>query len=155
MKITDFDNAGTPVLSKYSSPNGWDFGLFHTAGTPNAIRAEFAGGVAKYSSNSFTEDVFQLLCWVSNKDSSSDTARHAFFIDGVSSGETLGLNPDNTLALTLGSDKFAGTICEIIVCDSETSISDRQKIEGYLAHKWATWNRLPTDHPYYRQAPLV
>lgn len=40
-----------------------------------------------------------------------------------------------------------------IIASTSTATEDRQKIEGYLAHKWGTTSRLPTDHPYKALAP--
>ena len=33
-------------------------------------------------------------------------------------------------------------------------LTERQKIEGYLAHKWGLAANLPADHPYKTEAPL-
>jgi hypothetical protein len=41
-----------------------------------------------------------------------------------------------------------GQICEVIVILSNPSTLDRQKTEGYLAHKWGLTASLPADHPY-------
>lgn len=43
---------------------------------------------------------------------------------------------------------------EIIICDALT-VSDRQKIEGYLAHKWGLTANLPAGHPYKTIPPYV
>ena len=48
---------------------------------------------------------------------------------------------------------FTGNIKEIII-SSPNSDSDRQKIEGYLAHKWGLTGYLPNDHPYKLGHPL-
>ena len=42
---------------------------------------------------------------------------------------------------------------EIIALSTEPSQEDRQKIEGYLAHKWGLAANLPIDHPYKETAP--
>jgi hypothetical protein len=34
-----------------------------------------------------------------------------------------------------------------------TDISDVQKAEGYLAHKWGLTSGLPNSHPYKTSAP--
>jgi len=50
----------------------------------------------------------------------------------------------------------AGTIgntCEIIAFDSTLADVDRQKLEGYLAHKWGFAASLPTGHPYKSAPP--
>jgi N-acetylneuraminic acid mutarotase len=48
---------------------------------------------------------------------------------------------------------WVGGIGEIVALESLSSISDRQKIEGYLAHKWGLAASLPTGHPYKTNAP--
>jgi hypothetical protein len=42
---------------------------------------------------------------------------------------------------------------EIIILGSAANDSDRQKIEGYLAHKWGLAANLPSDHPYKNTPP--
>jgi hypothetical protein len=51
-----------------------------------------------------------------------------------------------------GSGLYAG-LKELIICDSTTSQSDREKIEGYLAHKYGQTSKLPALHPYKTTAP--
>ena len=43
-----------------------------------------------------------------------------------------------------------GNLCEAIV---STATGDREKIEGYLAHKWGISNLLPSGHAYKYYAP--
>lgn len=50
---------------------------------------------------------------------------------------------------------FAGTISEMLIIPVFLSIADRQRIEGYLAHKWGLAASLPSDHPYKTAAPTV
>jgi hypothetical protein len=45
--------------------------------------------------------------------------------------------------------KFA----EIVVSSTLLSTLDRQKLEGYLAHKWGLGANLPNDHPYKTVGP--
>ena len=42
---------------------------------------------------------------------------------------------------------------EIIALSSEPSPEEREKLEGYLAHKWGLTANLPEDHPYKATAP--
>lgn len=44
-------------------------------------------------------------------------------------------------------------IGEIVITNAVLSTSDRQKLEGYLAHKWGTTANLPAAHPYKTVAP--
>jgi hypothetical protein len=49
----------------------------------------------------------------------------------------------------------SGTIGETIVFLSALSQADREKIEGYLAHKWGLTGSLPSGHPYKSSAPVA
>jgi len=46
-----------------------------------------------------------------------------------------------------------GIIAEVIISTEDWSTSQRQKIEGYLAHKWGLTANLPSDHPYKTVGP--
>ena len=48
-----------------------------------------------------------------------------------------------------------GQICEIGFMTAAMSLDDRQKLEGYLAHKWGLTASLPSDHPYKSAAPTI
>lgn len=41
-----------------------------------------------------------------------------------------------------------GNICEILAFTTNLTTTDRQKLEGYLAHKWGFAPSLPSGHPY-------
>lgn len=49
--------------------------------------------------------------------------------------------------------KLLGDIAEVILLSTVPSTSERQKIEGYLAHKWGLVSNLPLAHPYKNSAP--
>lgn len=53
------------------------------------------------------------------------------------------------------SNPFVGAINELIVLNSYISDSDREKLEGYLAHKWGLTNNLPSNHPYKNNTPTI
>ena len=46
-----------------------------------------------------------------------------------------------------------GYIAEFIVISGVVSESGRQKVEGYLAHKWGLQGTLSNDHPYKLTGP--
>ena len=46
-----------------------------------------------------------------------------------------------------------GNIAEIVFFDALLSAADRQKMEGYLAHKWGLTANLSNDHPYKLLGP--
>lgn len=53
---------------------------------------------------------------------------------------------------SLGLD---GDIAEVVYVGATVSTDDRQKLEGYLAHKWALTANLPADHPYKTAPPTA
>jgi subtilisin-like proprotein convertase family protein len=85
----------------------------------------------------------------------------AQWIDGVAAGTATmtaaASSATNSLAASLGSANvantyFAGDLAEVVIYHGALSNSDRQKLEGYLAHRWGTASSLPASHPY-RNAP--
>lgn len=54
---------------------------------------------------------------------------------------------------TTGHGFFGGDIAEFVVVTGAVSAADRQKMEGYLAHKWGTTARLDAAHPYKTNSP--
>ena len=50
---------------------------------------------------------------------------------------------------------FNGSMFEVVYAPSMLSTLDRQKIEGYLAHKWGLTANLPAGHPYKSTAPTI
>jgi len=48
---------------------------------------------------------------------------------------------------------FDGKISEIVLVPSVATLDLRQRIEGYLAHKWGLTANLPADHPYKLVGP--
>ena len=55
---------------------------------------------------------------------------------------------------TQSSGFLNGSVGEIIVTSTITSLADRQRIEGYLAWKWGLEANLPADHPYKSTPPI-
>ena len=50
---------------------------------------------------------------------------------------------------------YKGLMGEIIICPEAHDLATRQKMEGYLAHKWGLTANLPDGHPYQDFAPLI
>lgn len=48
---------------------------------------------------------------------------------------------------------FDGKIAEIVLLPSVADTTTRQKLEGYLAHKWGLTANLPSNHPYKVNPP--
>ena len=65
---------------------------------------------------------------------------------------------DNTSPLYFGRDASTGRYAsvdfgEILIVGGTLADTDRQRIEGYLAHKWQLVGNLPETHPYKATAP--
>lgn len=54
-----------------------------------------------------------------------------------------------------GSYWTRNTFAEIMLFDYVLSTTDRQKLEGYLAHRWALTTNMPAGHPYKSSAPTT
>lgn len=48
---------------------------------------------------------------------------------------------------------FNGQLAEVVFTSDAISNSNREKLEGYLAHKWGTAGLLPSSHPYKSAPP--
>jgi len=53
----------------------------------------------------------------------------------------------------VGQGFFGGDIAEIIILTGSVSAADREKLEGYLAHKWGLTTNLASAHPYKSTNP--
>jgi len=57
--------------------------------------------------------------------------------------------------LSKSRNSWDGPLCELIATDGSESEEMRAVIEGYLAHKWETAERLPEEHPFRSFPPRV
>ena len=53
------------------------------------------------------------------------------------------------------NESLDGSICEVLIFKKEPNDSERQKVEGYLAHRWGLQNGLASGHPYLAGRPLT
>ena len=83
------------------------------------------------------------------------------FVDGTASNTTGTTNTGSISnsdvfdigSRAVGAGPMVGDIAEILVGGATLDTNQRQKIEGYLAHKWGLSANLPSDHPYKSNAP--
>jgi hypothetical protein len=50
---------------------------------------------------------------------------------------------------------FLGDIAEIILFANTMTLTQRERLEGYLAFKWNRQNGLPSNHPYKNTCPFI
>ncbi|WP_158279849.1 M12 family metallo-peptidase [Coraliomargarita sinensis] len=48
---------------------------------------------------------------------------------------------------------FGGDIAEMVFLTGTVTSTDRERMEGYLAHKWGLTDNLPANHPYKTELP--
>jgi hypothetical protein len=48
---------------------------------------------------------------------------------------------------------WSGDLAEVVIFNSVLTTTNREKVEGYLAHKWGIQSTLPANHPYKTTAP--
>lgn len=92
----------------------------------------------------------------------------AFYIDGGTGGSTGGTSPLFATTSTavgwwpstvkIGANDTASTfltghIAEMFFTNAKQTTTDRQKAEGYLAHKWGITGNLSASHPYKSSPP--
>ena len=83
------------------------------------------------------------------------------FRNGTSSGSTMALGSLGlgVTASTIGmsrtglQDPFAGFMGEIVIVPASDTQPIRERMEGYLAHKWGLTANLPAGHPYKTVGP--
>lgn len=93
----------------------------------------------------------------------SDGQYPDLFINGddIVEGTTSGLfsslnNPISAIRIgKYGANYLTGDIAEIIIINSALSDADREKVEGYLAHKYGLESQLPSAHAYDDAIPMV
>ena len=164
-KVTVFIVAKTPggynhtvfigrpnTAADYDSLDG--FGFFMDGQT--AIR--FYGQSANISTFSVNTSTPQLFSFQSSGTSISG------WLNGTSqSGGTLSSSRTSTAqGFAIGASwygTFYGNIVanallyEILVYNSALTTSQRQQVEGYLAHKWGLQTSIPSTHPFYSIRP--
>jgi hypothetical protein len=78
---------------------------------------------------------------------------NGIYSDSQITRNSSGLSTYNQIGMRQGTyEPFDGLIGEIIIVNSVENTL-RQKVEGYLAHKWNLADKLPSDHPYKNSAP--
>jgi hypothetical protein len=89
-----------------------------------------------------------------------DGAEHETFIDGTSGGTTTATQgASGTFSIGgvggSGTRFFEGAISEMLIFNNAISLSNRQTVEGYLAHKWGLAANLDAAHPYKLTPPKI
>lgn len=108
-------------------------------------------------------NVATLISHVGDPGNATPKNRSTFRVNGggaldanESTGTPSSANPSSVLVIAAfpgGTDTLVGYIAELVIFDTILSDADRQKMDGYLAHKWGLAGNLPSDHPYKSAPP--
>jgi hypothetical protein len=79
------------------------------------------------------------------------TAAYAYTFAAPSTAFTIANRLNGTASVTY----WRGAHSEIIALNRAITTAERQKLEGYLAHKWGLTASLPVNHPYKNLAPTL
>jgi hypothetical protein len=142
-----------------------------SASRNNGLNVRVAQGAGIYASFDNTNDkitpgTYHLISSYIDADNATLASRTVQRVDGSASFSSNTANAvrstsNSTSALNIGKDvatpvlDFTGDICEILIFNNQPGTTDRQKLEGYLAHKWGLTANLPNNHPYKTAAPTV
>ena len=118
------------------------------------------GGLWSNGGNTFWMDVYPSLAWqdgtsmsVSGAFSTINTPHIIEYTPSAGRGNPMsGITVGNFDQTNQGG---SGIQYEIIALSAAPSQADREKIEGYLAHKWGLQANLPAGHTYKSAAPTI
>jgi len=106
-------------------------------------------------------DAFHIVGTIFNKTGNQISAR----VDGSNAftpvndyDNAINQNQDIRVMRNRSNERFDGQVAEFFVVGAlpgtgGTDITDFQKAEGYLAHKWGLTANLPSDHPFKNVSP--
>ena len=147
--------SAAPVLL-YVPENSWKF-LVEIKGDGGLYWGDITSNYRTYSGGSFfvinTGTFFTLI----KTGSGAGTAHVAGTLNSsFTNNGGLGDTPSLGAAFILGQYPglfYDGKMAEIIISNYSWDTSERQQVEGYLAHKWGLTSSLPNDHPYKSTVP--
>jgi hypothetical protein len=131
-------------------------GILSSAGTNNIPRLYFNSSSISYTNLNIIiwpeNNTKRLLSWSFDGVNSHTVHRNASIVGTVTQAAVSGLVNDYGIGRA-GSNYSDGRFCEYIVLKRNATTTERQKLEGYLAHKWGLTANLPNDHPYKLVGP--
>jgi hypothetical protein len=148
-----------PGVALQDGPPLADFGTDAAQGdhypfpTDSAVYHDFGSTARKSAGDPATS----LATWhIGNFNSAS--AHWSYYLNATSQfttgTNTVGFGSVPTIGRCAASTGFfPGKIAEILIFNAVLSSTDREKVEGYLAHRWGLTAVLPAPHPYKSVAP--
>jgi hypothetical protein len=144
--------------------NAWFMGG-QTAGVNANLQLGWDGPNDKFRFSQYTNDVDTLgITYTSGQGliavarQAAATGKSTFFngTAGTASAHAVPLTAYTGSAIGRWfTNYFGGGVSEVVITTTALSVPDRQKLEGYLAWKWALEANLPVGHPYKISPPTT
>lgn len=150
-----------PSISSISNTNT-DRGAFHYIKNDNDYGASYPffqsspswGNYDLSSGTTYVNSVYNIMCF------NNTSSQWQVFRDGTQEGTTgtTGGAPAADvdgimLAKQVANNRRSQIRMGEVICVLSSSVDQREKIEGYLAHKWGLTANLPSDHPFKINPP--
>jgi hypothetical protein len=148
-------NGSTQWFANFSTFDAGHFAAVAKSTTSKSFAGLHTGPTSELILDGAGTQVIQATTSYVNSSTNLSITFNQPFIWGVnlsatrSAGRTFGQEPNNTGA----ARAWNGYCGELIVFASPQDVVIRNKLEGYLAHKWGLTANLPSDHPYKTNAP--
>ena len=153
--LSGVTNAWTIAVVK-SPTTTW--GGYHAILERGPIAGSRIGGLVQHGNTGLHWNVYPAEAWQNG--ASVALAGNAF--TNITAANLLAFTPSTTAMTSLGIGNYEGGTqggaavqYETIALGTAPSTADRQRVEGYLAHKWGTVASLPANHPYKLVPPTV
>jgi hypothetical protein len=111
------------------------------------------------SSVTFANNTYYLVSFWQSSGSAVLNVNGGTYTSTTSSGFTGNMPTSTSRTFNVGSYSnnssffMKGNTAEILVFNRSLTTNQRQKVEGYLAHKWDLKSSLPSNHPYKSASP--
>lgn len=144
-------NLGTGAYNAFFGTAGDNFSTFFGNGTSAWNDTNTNTPLANIRNN------FSILCVTNDYNTKLGTP----FVNGVAQNAKNGTMNNTSTGYKLGesaatTQNFPGDIAEILIIPTAIFTTDiRQRIEGYLAHKWGLTSKLAANHPYKNSPPMT
>jgi hypothetical protein len=171
---TNDRNSGASVLAKslYGGASGRIFYAVRDPGNPGYLNTGIGttgeNAYANTLSDTYTAGAWRVHGFVSDRSGWTTNAyQNGSLIATTTIAADTTTNLTNTFPMIVGAYNNSsgganppqeglyldGAVAEIILFNTALTTTQRQKVEGYLAHKWGLQSSLPSNHPYKSAAP--
>lgn len=150
------------IVALQNSPLSGNVALFrNNTGASNTLRLQLESSFTRINVNSLTATPTLMVTRLGFPNIYSvgfDSSTITSFFNGTSAGGGQSGTSDGSLASST-TYAFAtntgmnGYFYEVILYNTNLTVTQRQQIEGYLAWKWGLQANLPANHPYAFSPP--